>query len=227
MILQTHSEKQQPNSRTEFQNRTPEPHSRHPNPPIFKSYPQNLQKPDPNPQWINVLYQEHIQYKMLIGKSQYFHVNIPWCEPRSYSWSIGYMSTSFRFIYRPRKIPGKSPTNLLVYHVLHALRAICTIYRKHSSSKRWLTHVWKPPTNQWLQASIIYVCTHNQFNQPHNRCLCQLNQPHNCRLSKFLQENTCMLYSGVLLVFDFQVRKYSSCLLKRLSVGVFSCPTAV
>ena len=38
---------------------------------------------------------------------------------------------------------------------VHDLRAICPIYRKHSSSKRWLTHVEKPPTNQWLKAASI------------------------------------------------------------------------
>ena len=164
-------------ARTDFQNRIPEPHSHHPNPQTFKSYPQNLQKPDPNPQWINALYREHIQCEMLIGKSQYFQVNNAWGEPQSYSWSIGYMSTSFRFIFNQRKIPGKRPTNLFVYHVaaclvLHALRAICAIYRKHSSSTRRLAHFWKPPTDQWLKANIIHVCTYAKPVQPTSQPLC-------------------------------------------------------
>ena len=156
MILQIQSEKDEPNSGTSYKSS------------IFNFYPQNLLKPDSNPQWINVLYQEHIQYKMLIGKSKYFQVILPWGEPQSYSWSIGYMSTSFRFIYSPRKIPGKRPTNLFVYHVpaclvlpVHALRAICAIYRKQSSFTRWLAHFWKPPTNQCLKCSTFHVCTQN------------------------------------------------------------------
>ena len=104
----------------------------------------------------------------------------------------------------PEKNPGKRPTNLFVYHVpaclvLHALHAICAIYRKHSSSTRWLAHFGKLYTNQWLKPSTIHVCTQNQFNQPHNRCLWQSNQPHNRRLSKFPHENTCM----ILPVLDF------------------------
>ena len=121
---------------------------------IFKSYPQNLQKPDPNPQWIDVLYQENIQYKMLIRmKVPWFQVNILRAEPRCYySWSIGCMSTSFRFIYSPRKIPGKRPTNPFVYHIPQTLRVICAIYSEYSSPKRWLAHIWKPPTNDWRLA---------------------------------------------------------------------------
>ena len=91
MILQIQSEKDEPNSGTSYKSS------------IFNFYPQNLLKPDSNPQWINVLYQEHIQYKMLIGKSRYFQVNIPWDEPQSSSWSKIYTSTSFRFIYIKEK----------------------------------------------------------------------------------------------------------------------------
>ena len=81
------------------------------------------------------------------------------------------MSTSFHFIYSPRKIPGKRPTNLFVYHVpaclvLHTLRAVCAIYRKHSFSTRWLAHVWMPRTNQWLKTDIIHVCTYAKPFQP-------------------------------------------------------------
>ena len=99
---------------------------------IFKSYSLNLQKPDPTPQLINVLHQqEHIQYKMLIGRSKYIQVNIPWGEPQSYSRSIGYMSTGFRFMYSPRKIPGKRATNLFVYQVSDTTCLAC--YLRHLS----------------------------------------------------------------------------------------------
>ena len=91
--------------------------------------------------------------------------------------SILYMSISFRFIYSPRKIPGKRLTNLFVYHVpaclvLHTLRAIFAIYRKHSSSTRWLAHFWKRRTNQWLKANIIHACTYAKPVQPTSQPLC-------------------------------------------------------
>ena len=72
MVLQIQSEKQEPNSRTEFQNRN--------------QVIQILEFSSPIPRTcrnlIQILYesfyycQEHIQNKMLVGKSQYFQVNI-------------------------------------------------------------------------------------------------------------------------------------------------------
>ena len=118
--------------RIEFQYRIPEPHSRHPNPQFFKSYPQNLDKPGPNPQWINVLYQEHIQYKMLIHrKSQYFQVNIPWVEPQSYSWSTAYCTCPL--VFASFTAPGKFQENVLQTYsyitCLHALYYIpCVLF---------------------------------------------------------------------------------------------------
>ena len=126
MILHIRTKKEEPNSRTEFQNRidviqilefqvlSPErPETR------SKSYDQCYARSTSN---------TRCSY---IGKSQYFQVNILliWAEPQQQccSWSIGYMSISCRFIYSPKKIPGKRPTSLFVYHVPHALRATCAI----------------------------------------------------------------------------------------------------
>ena len=150
-----------------------------------------------------------------------FQVNIPWGEPQSYSWSIGYMSTSFRFIYSPRKIPGKRPTKsylYITYYMPCVLFAPSIVSVHHPR----VTGTLLEASYQWLKVSTIHVCAQNQFNQTHKCCLCQLNQPHNRRLSKSLQENTYMHYQYLI----FQVRKYSSCRLKRPSFGVLSYHTA-
>ena len=104
---------------------------RHPNPHMSNPIPRTSRIL--NPKSINALYQEHIQYIMLRAK-YHVQVNITWGELQFYSWPIGYTTTRFGFIYSP----GIMQENVLgTYSYItyqFALRAMCAIYRKHSSS---------------------------------------------------------------------------------------------
>ena len=112
----------EPNSRTEFQNRIHVIQTLNFSSPIPRTSRKTWSKSPMNQCIIPGAHPMQNAHR----KVPVFQVNIPWGEPQSYSWSIGYMSTSFRFIYSPRKNPGKRPTNLFVYHV-HGLRSICAI----------------------------------------------------------------------------------------------------